>query len=167
MSVIPRRHPVRLLLLPDARRPRRLDAGNARRRRRGAGFLLAVLGLLLVPALLQGQAPNRFEAGSYRIASREVGAQTRFAGDVLHFLADGQLLWTRNDQPLISMQWSVKDDLLQIDDTDGCPVSPVGIYRVTWQERGFVTEEVSDGCGERAASAATIVLVPISGEYAE
>ena len=158
MTVIPRRHPDRLLLLPGARRPRQLHGGATRGHRRGAVLLLATLGFL-VPALLQGQAPDSFDAGSYRIASREAGARNRFAGDVLHFLDDGQLLWIRNDQPLTAMKWSVTNALLQIDDADGCPTSPVGIYRVTWQQRGSVAEEVSDGCGARAASAASMLLV--------
>jgi hypothetical protein len=126
-----------------------------------------VFSVLALAALLiadpRTRDPRPFTAGSYTIEQRVKTDANRYAGTTLDFHDGGYLVWNRDGQPFAMMRWSVTGDMLRIDDTDLCPVAPVGLYRVYWQDRGFVVDRVADDCHERAQSATTMMMVPADG----
>jgi hypothetical protein len=123
--------------------------------------LATALLLAVIPVNAPARIDPSFGPGSYTIEQRVKRDLNPYAGDRLDFIEGGLMVWTRDGQPVAMMQWEVKQDLLRIEDTDLCPVAPIALYRVRWQERGFVMEVVSDDCGQRSASATTMVLVPL------
>lgn len=121
--------------------------------------VLTVLALLLPHSAVTD--PRSFTAGSYTIEQRVAGGPNRYAGTRLDFLEGGDLVWVRDGQPFAMMKWSVTGDLMRIEDTELCILAPIGLYRVNWMEKGFVFDRLADDCGERAASATTLMLVPV------
>lgn len=124
--------------------------------------LATALLLAIIPPVTPAPVDPTFGPGSYTIEQRVKRDINPYAGDRLDFIEGGVMVWNRDGQPFVMMRWDVKQDLLRIEDPDLCPVAPVALYRVSWQERGFVMEVVSDDCGQRSASATTMVLVPVA-----
>jgi hypothetical protein len=123
--------------------------------------VLALAALLVVHP--QARDPRPFTAGSYTIEQRVKSETNPYAGTILDFIEGGHLVWTRDGQPYAMMRWTLTGDLLRVEDTDLCPVAPIGLYRVYWQDRGFVVDKVADDCGERVRSATTMLMVPVGG----
>lgn len=127
--------------------------------------LLVILATALLPAALEAQSPSpEFGAGSYTIEQRNAADYNRYSGDRLDFIDGGVMVWSRDGAPITMMKWGVADGVLRIDDADLCPLAPTALYRVRWQEPGFVMETVSDDCAQRAASARSMVLVPMTDD---
>lgn len=121
---------------------------------------LALLALLLSPTQAP-RDPRPFTPGLYSIETRDPALPNRYAGTTLDFAEGGDLIWNRDGLPYAMMRWSLTGDVMRIEDTDLCTLAPVGIYRVSWRERGFVFDALADDCHERSSSAKSMILVPV------
>jgi hypothetical protein len=108
--------------------------------------------------------PRPFTAGRFMIEQRVAANTNPYQGTLLDFLDGGVLLWIRNGSAYAMMAWSMKGDEMTISDAELCPVAPMATYRVTWKDRGFVFDRISDDCGERVRSAESMLLVPATGD---